>query len=124
MCRRLMGNLNLFGSTRSAFSNKEAFDYHPTTKHKEQSSFPDQIKGLWFCVKNNFFSVSSGKVPCQFPLLSPSTIQKPVPKLAINVKEKGEKKVKEKFEAKLHDCFPAFRKFSFERISVTADHAV
>ena len=70
-----------------------------------------------------FFSVPSQKVPCQFPLLSPSTTQKPVPKLAIYVKEKGEKKVKEKFEAKLHDCFPSFRKVSFERISVTGEHA-
>ena len=25
MCRRIMGNLNLFGATRSGFSNKEAF---------------------------------------------------------------------------------------------------
>ena len=122
MCQRLMGNLNLFGATRRTFSNKKAFDYHPTTNHKEQTSFPDQVKGLWFCEKNDFFSVSSRKIPCQFPLLSPSTTQKPVPKLGINVKEKGEKKVKEKFEAKLQDCFPLFRKVSFERISVTGEH--
>ena len=89
-----MGNLNLFGLTRATYSNKEAFDYHPTSRHKEQSFFPDQLKGMWFCVKNKFFEVSSGK--------------------------RGEKKVEEKFEEKLHDCFPSFQKLSFEKVALDA----
>lgn len=115
-----MGNLNLFGSTRSTYSNKEAFNYHPTSKHKEQSSFPDQLKGMWFCVKNKFFEVSSEKIPYQFPVEGRSTVPKAVPKIVIDVKKRGEKKVEEKFEAKLHDCFPSFRKFSFEKVAFDA----
>ena len=120
MCKRLMGNLNLFGLTRATYSNKEAFDYHPTSRHKEQSSFPDQLKGMWFCVKNKFFEVSSGKIPYQFPIEGSSAVPKAVPKLVIAVKERGEKKVEEKFEEKLHDCFPSFRKFSFEKVVLDA----
>ena len=89
-----MGNLNLFGLTRATYSNKEAFDYHPTSRHKEQSSFPDQLKGMWFCVKNKFFEVSSGKIPYQLPIEGSSAVPKAVPKLVIAVKERGEKKWK------------------------------
>ena len=125
MCRRLMGNLKLFGSTRSAYSNPKAFDYHPTTKHKEQSPLPDQLKGMWFCLRNGFFKVSSERIPCQYPLQSTVDAQKNVSKMFWEIKEKGEKKVKEKFEAKLHDCFPAFRKFSLERlVSAESDNEV
>ena len=119
MCRRIMGNLNLFRSARSAYSNPEAFDHHPTTKHKEQTPFPDQIKGMWFCLKNGFFKVKSGRIPYQYPLQGVSSLQKPVQKTYMQVKEKGEKKVREKFHEKLHDSFPAFRKFSFDKVVAT-----
>lgn len=122
MCKRLMGNLNLLDSVRTAYSNKEAFDNHPTTKHKEQSSFPEQIMGMWFCIQNKFFEVSCGKVPYQYPLQGNLPITKPVPKLAMNVKEKGERKVKENFATKLHDCFSSFRKIYFEKVAVSEDN--
>lgn len=50
-----MGNLDVLGATRETYASHQAFDHHTTTKHKEQSSFPDQIKGMWFCVQNVFF---------------------------------------------------------------------
>lgn len=111
-----MSNLKLFGSIRSAFSNPQAFDYHPTIKHKEQSPLPDQLKGMWFCLKNGFFKVSSGRIPCQYPLQGTPDLQKHVSKMFWGIKDKGEMKVREKFESKLHDCFPAFRRFSLERL--------
>ena len=86
------------------------------TTQRAKRSFPDQLKGMWFCVKNKFFEVSSGKIPYQFPTEGSSAVPKAVPKLVIAVKERGEKKVEEKFEEKLHDCFPTFRKFSFEKV--------
>lgn len=114
MCKRLMGNLYILGSTRETYASRQAFDHHTTTKHKEQSSFPDQIKGMRFCMQNGFFDLSGNNVPYVLPLKGPA-IQKLVPKAFLQVKEKGETKVKEKFKEKLHDCFFSFRKFSFER---------
>ena len=122
MCRRIMGNLNLFRSTRDAYSDRAAFDHHPTTKHKEQSPFPDQIKGMWFCLKNEFFKVKTGRMPYQYPLKGVCSLQKPVQKTCMQVKEKGEKKVRGKFDEKLHDSFPAFRKFTFDRVLAAEDN--
>ncbi|CAB4012756.1 Hypothetical predicted protein [Paramuricea clavata] len=50
MCQRLMGNLDILGSTRNAYASRQAFNIHPTTKHTEQSSFPDQVKDLLLLV--------------------------------------------------------------------------
>ena len=116
MCRRIMANLNTLGSIQSSYASPHAFDIHPTTKHKEQTSFPDQIKGMWFCVNNGFFKVPGSTVLCQYPLQGP-VIEKKVSNVFVDVKEKGEKKLKEKFESNLHECFPTFRKFSFQRVS-------
>ena len=118
MCQKLMASLDLLGSVRKVYSNPSAFNYHQTTKHKEQSSMPDVVKGMWFCLANKFFKVSVGKVALEFPIKSStaSVARKPVSKSSMGVLEKGEKKVKEKFKSKLHENFPSFRKISFESI--------
>ena len=48
MVQRLMANIEIFGSTRECFQAREAFSVHPTTKHKEQDPFPDQLKAAHF----------------------------------------------------------------------------
>jgi hypothetical protein len=103
-----MANLNTLGSIRSSYASPHAFDIHPTTKHKEQSSLPGQIKGMWFCVNNGFFKVSGSTVPYQYPLQGP-VIEKKVSNVFVD----------EKFESKLHKCFPTFRKLSFQRVSLS-----
>ena len=55
MCKRLITNVQLFGQVRRAYADKEPFDVHGTSKHKEQDPMPDQLKGMWFCVKDRFF---------------------------------------------------------------------
>ncbi|KAL9978530.1 hypothetical protein ACROYT_G016057 [Oculina patagonica] len=52
---RLMANVQLFGQVRRAHADKEAFDAHVTTKHKEQDPMADQLKGMRFCLKEIFF---------------------------------------------------------------------
>ena len=108
ICKRLMGNLDVLSSARATYASREAFDHHTTTKHKEQSSLPDQIKGMWFCVNNGFFKVSGSTVPYQYPLQGP-VIEKKVSNVLVD----------EKFESKLHKCFPTFRKLSFQRVSLS-----
>jgi hypothetical protein len=110
-----MGNLDVLSSARATYASREAFDHHTTTKHKEQSSLPDQIKGMWFCMRNGFFAVSGSTTAYEYPLKGPA-IQKSVRQSFMQVKVKGETKIKEKFEEKLHNCFPSFRKFLFERV--------
>ena len=51
MCERVMANVQMIGAIRKGYMSHEAFDVHPTTKHKEQDPFPDQLKGMWFCLK-------------------------------------------------------------------------
>ena len=115
MCKRLMGNLDVLGSTRATYASRQAFDHHTTKRHKEQSSWPDQLKGMWFCTRNGFFVVSGSTVAYEYPLKGPA-IQKPVRQAFVQVKDKGKNKIKEKFEEKLHDCFPSFRQILLERV--------
>jgi hypothetical protein len=56
MCERLMANIQMIETVRKAFMSRDAFNVHPTTKHKEQDPFPDQLKGMWFCLKENMVS--------------------------------------------------------------------
>ena len=116
MCQRLMGSLDLLGSVRKVYSSPSAFNYHQTTKHKVQSSMPDVVKGMWFCLANKFFEVSVGKIPLEFPVKSStsSVARKPVSKSCMGVLEKGEKKIKGQFGAKLHENFPSYRRVSLE----------
>ena len=71
---------------------------------------------MWFCLHNKFFEVSSGRIPLEFPIRSTNEGRKKVPVRLIAIVEKGEKKVKEKMKAKLHECFPLFRLASPECI--------
>ena len=106
-----MGNLNLLGSVRNVYSQPHSFNYHQTTKHKTQSSLPDVIKGMWFCLRNQFFKVSEGGIAFELPLRSTDEVKK-VRKSLIDVISKGEEKVSKKLEEKLHESFPLFRLIS------------
>lgn len=109
MCKRIMGNLNLLGSVRRVYSQPDSFNYHQTTKHKVQSSLPDVIKGMWFCLRNQFFKVSNGRIALELPLRSTVKDRKKVRKSLIEVISKGEEKVKKKLKEKLHESFLQFR---------------
>ncbi|KAK3745448.1 hypothetical protein QZH41_016246 [Actinostola sp. cb2023] len=50
-CQRIMANVQFIGNVRRLYADKEAFDVHPQLKHTEQSAFPDQIKGMWFSLR-------------------------------------------------------------------------
>ena len=119
MCERLMGNLDLLGSARRAYH--QPFNFHQTVKHKEQSSFPDVIKGMWFCLANRIFQHSPGRIAIEYPLSNLPGEQKTVPKYCLDVVKNGEKKVTDKFEAKLHESFPSFRQMSLERMQQSSD---
>ena len=114
-----MGNLDVLGSVRSTYS--DPFHFYQTTKHKVQSPLPDVVKGMWFCLTNHFFSASTGSVAMEFPLgTCRSTGQrKPVSKFCMDVVMKGEEKVSEKFESKLHESFPSFRLISLQNVQMS-----
>lgn len=40
---------------RAAYKSRESSDVHHTTRHSEQSAFPDQLKAGWFCLTKQFF---------------------------------------------------------------------
>jgi hypothetical protein len=115
-----MANLDMLGSVRGAYSGPKAFNYHQTTKHKEQSSLPDVLKGMWFCLANRFFQMSVGGVPLEFPIKHPTGARKPVSKFCMEVIRKGEKKVKDQFKSKLHESFPSFRQTSLDSLCTSS----
>ena len=115
MCERIMGNLDVLGSVRRVYS--EPFHFHQTTKHKEQISRPDVVKGMWFCLVNHFFE--PGKVAMEFPLGSTTAQRKQISKSCMDVVTKGEKKVEDKFHSKLHESFPSFRRISLQNVQVS-----
>ncbi len=113
-CQRIMANVQLFGNIRHAYSAKEAFDVHPTKRHTEQSPFPDQLKGLWFCLREGMFEYVEGrKEAISFPKEDGKAS---IPKSKVSIVEKGVAKVKANFSRKLHDCFPSVRKVSLDNV--------
>ena len=111
-----MANVQLLGYVRHAYSAKEAFDVHPTKKHKEQTPFPDQLKGMWFCLREGMFEFVDGRENAiSFPIEAgkPTLIRKS----NVSIIEKGTAKVKENFSRKLHDCFPSMRQVSLDRLT-------
>lgn len=109
MCQRLMANIDMLKLVRAVYTGKEGFDVHHTSRHSEQTAFPDQLKGGWFCLQKEFFkSTNRQEVKC-YPLDKNGNTEGKVPKNLINVVEKGKTKVKETFKTKLYECFPDLR---------------
>jgi hypothetical protein len=105
-----MANIQIVETIRKAFTSHEAFNVHPTTKHKEQDPFPDHLKGMWFCLKENVVSCIEGReVVKLFPIDGSNPKEVPAPKKYCDVYHKGCKKVEKLFDCKLHECFPSVR---------------
>ena len=117
MCSRLMANIQMIDKAREVFASREAFDYHPTTKHKEQDPFPDQLKGMWFCIQYKFFQHSPGRKPVHIPISGDSG--NPVPKAHTNIIQQGQDKVTKRFSEKLHACFPEYRLINIQKAQST-----
>ena len=58
-----MSSIDLFKAVKKAYSSKQGFDEHTTQRHSIPDSFPDQLKGTWFCLKNGFFSGNQSDEP-------------------------------------------------------------
>ena len=54
-CQRIVSTLDLVNNIRKAYTGRQAFDEHTTKHHSILSSFPDQMKGAWYCIKNKLF---------------------------------------------------------------------
>ena len=110
MCERTMANIQIIEATRKAFMSKKAFDVHPTKKHTEQDPFPDQLKGMWFCLKEKFVtSVEGRNVIKHFPLDSSGVKEMQCPKKCCEIYKKRCEKVTKEFNGKLHECFLGVR---------------
>lgn len=112
-----MANVQFIGNVRHLYVGKEAFNVHPQTKHTEQSAFPDQIKGMWFCVREGLLEFVEGRKEA----IACHAVSKSVPKALVSVYDKGVKKVKDNFFRKLHECFPSMRKVTFNRVVDTIE---
>lgn len=111
MCKRLMGSIDLFKQTRSAYTSKDAFDVHSTSRHSVAEPFLDQLKGAWFCLNNGLLdpSKSPEALPACYPVDGQGCEGGSVSKCYLDVQEKGVKKVADNFKSKLYDCFPDLR---------------
>eukprot|EP00112_Aurelia_sp_Birch-Aquarium-sp1_P018840 Seg4562.2 transcript_id=Seg4562.2/GoldUCD/mRNA.D3Y31 product="hypothetical protein" protein_id=Seg4562.2/GoldUCD/D3Y31 len=110
MCGRIMANLDLFHAIRQAYKSKECFDVHSSTRHSVQTSFPDQLKGAWFCLKKGFFKPNDQRkaINC-YPINGKGQESGVLPSNFMNAYEKGKQKIEEKFTEKLYDAFPDAR---------------
>ena len=107
MCERIMASIDLFKAVRKAYSSKKGFDEHTTQRHHVPNSFPDQLKGMWFCLKNGFLTgTQSSDDPNVYSLEGSGKPSGKVQKCLLDVYEKGNKKVVEKFKDKLYESFP------------------
>lgn len=70
------------------------------------NSFPDQLKGMWFCLKNGFLTgIQSDDRPDVYTLEGSGKPSGKVQKCLLDISEKGSKKVAEKFKDKLYESF-------------------
>ena len=108
MCKRLMANVQILGQVREAYTDKSAFDVHVTKKHKEQDPLPDQLKGMWFCLKEKFFIPQKGnKVVNKYSVNGKK--EGSVRSSLTDVYPKGVKKIQELFDGKMYELFPERR---------------
>ena len=109
MCERLMGNLEMLTSIRRAYTAKDGFDVHPTSRHSIPSSLPDQFKGAWFCLKKGYFEVQGrSEVEC-YPLETTCLASGKLARNLLDVTVNGREKIKTNFKAKLYESFPDLR---------------
>ena len=106
-----MGSLDLFKSVRGAYSSKEGFDVHTTSRHSEADPLADQLKGAWFCVQKGLLQADekSTEKPDCYPLDCEGVPTGQVSNCFLDVCEKGTRKLKDNFRAKLYDSFPDLR---------------
>ena len=109
MCKRLMGNIDLLKFVRKVYMGKEGFDMHSTSRHSEQSSFPDQIKGAWFCFEARFLCECQAKEVECYPVDKKGEAAGKVPQNLLDVIKKGKSKISEQFQGKLYESFPDLR---------------
>lgn len=107
MLKRLMVNVDAFSTIREAYSDESAFNVHPTSHHKEQDPLPDQLKGMWYCLKHKIIAVN----------VTDSTIPKltkeggdsgKIPQSLVNVYAKGQDKVKQNFSRMMYAKYNVF----------------
>ncbi|KAJ7376892.1 hypothetical protein OS493_031771 [Desmophyllum pertusum] len=97
-------NLEAIGAVREAFGGHETFNVHPTTRHTEQDPFPDQLKGMWFCLKQKFFQPSEDQN--FIPRLTNQGEEKgKVSMTLVDVYKQGKEKVTQNFGQKLFNTF-------------------
>lgn len=114
-----MANVDMLKLIRAAYVGKQGFDVHHSSRHSEQTSFPDQLKGAWFCLQKEFFKNAQRKdVEC-YPLDNKGIAKGVLPSNLINIDDKGKKKIKLTFNEKLYDCFPDLRhEYGISNISI------
>ena len=99
-------NLEAMGAVRQAFGGHEAFNVHPTTHHTEQDPFPDQLKGMWYCLREKLFQPQSGEDTNSIRRITTGgEVSGKVPMALVDVYQKGKEKVKQNFGQKLFNTF-------------------
>lgn len=110
MCQKLMGSIDVLKQTRSAYTSRDAFDVHPTSRHAVADSFCDQLKGAWFCLHNGWLDPIKETDGCPgYSVDGQGKVEGKVSQCYAAVEEKGKAKLKDNFESKLYDCFPDLR---------------
>ena len=100
-------NLEALGAVRSVFGGREAFNVHPSSHHTEQDPFPDQLKGMWFCLQKKFFDPPEDQnfVP---QLTNKGEEKGKVSITLVDVYKQGKVKVTQNFGQKLFSAFKVF----------------
>ena len=109
MCKRIMGNLDLFRKVRKVYKSKECFDIHHTTRHSVQSALLDQVKGAWFCLQKEFFKNKGRKEVKCYPLNGKGVPSGKHQSNLIDAYSKGREKISQCFVQKLYESFPDIR---------------
>ena len=110
MCQRLMGSIDLLKACRKAYSSKEGFDEHSTTKHSVADPFHNQLKGAWFCLKHGLLDPKvNEELPCSYGLDGGGKSTGQVSKQLLDVTDKGIAKISQNFNFKLYEAFPDLR---------------
>ena len=92
MCERITSSIDIFKAVRKMYSSRKGFNEHSTEKHSVPNSFKDQLKGMWFCLKNDFFFNESSEAPRTYELGCNLDSKSKSPKQSLGCEGEGRKK--------------------------------
>ena len=105
----ISANLEIFTSTRRAYTSKESFDIHNIKRHFEADPTFDQLKVAWWLMKRNLFHYDPSRTRVKVMQYAGAPRYEFLPSNLINILIQGKQKLKQSFKQRFFESYPECR---------------